>query len=78
MGQGYSHTILPAGPIDVPDLVDLTFEKVLGGARFLRTIRARQQKEIQEELEEGKGLGDMIMDQIWEVWHWRKKGDDDE
>lgn len=40
--------------------------------------KARQQKEIQEEIEEGKGLGDMIMDQIWEVWHWRRKTEDDE
>lgn len=40
--------------------------------------KVRQQKEIQDDIEEGKGLGDMIMDQIWEVWHWRKKGDDDE
>ena len=40
--------------------------------------KVQQQKEIEEDIEEGKGFGDMIMDQIWEVWHWRKKGEDDE
>ncbi|TKA76975.1 hypothetical protein B0A55_04906 [Friedmanniomyces simplex] len=44
MGQGYS-TTLPLGPsaIEVAELSDLTFEKPLGGARFLRTVRARHQ-----------------------------------
>lgn len=44
MGQGYS-VALPPGPgaIEGAELSDLTFEKPLGGARFLRTIRARQQ-----------------------------------
>ena len=42
MGQGYSLTTLPAGPsaIETPELADLTFEKALGGPRFLRTVRA--------------------------------------
>ncbi|KAK1092871.1 Serine/threonine-protein kinase [Friedmanniomyces endolithicus] len=44
MGQGYS-TSLPLGPsaVEVAELSDLTFEKPLGGARFLRTVRARHQ-----------------------------------
>ncbi|KAK3649135.1 Serine/threonine-protein kinase [Elasticomyces elasticus] len=44
MGQGYS-TTLPAGPsaIEVAELSDLTYEKSLGAARFLRTVRARHQ-----------------------------------
>jgi phosphoinositide-3-kinase, regulatory subunit 4 len=44
MGQGYS-TTLPLGPngIEAPEFADLTFEKSLGGARFLRTVRARHQ-----------------------------------
>jgi phosphoinositide-3-kinase, regulatory subunit 4 len=48
MGQGYSLNTLPAGPgaIETSDLSDLTFEKPLGGARFLRTIRARHQEGI--------------------------------
>ena len=45
MGQGFSLTTLSAGSagIDVPELSDLTYEKSLGSARFLKTIRARHQ-----------------------------------
>ncbi|KAK3111891.1 Serine/threonine-protein kinase [Teratosphaeriaceae sp. CCFEE 6253] len=44
MGQGYSTTV-PAGlsAVEVAELSDLTFEKPLGGARFLRTVRAWHQ-----------------------------------
>ena len=47
MGQGYSAT-LPPGPsaIEAAELSDLTFEKALGGARFLRTVRARHQNGV--------------------------------
>ena len=43
MGQGYSLTTLSAGSagIDVPELSDLTYEKSLGNARFMKCIRAR-------------------------------------
>ncbi len=43
MGQGYSLTTLSAGSagIDVPELVDLFYEKSLGDARFMKAIRAR-------------------------------------
>lgn len=43
MGQGYSSITLPSGPsaIETAELSDLSFEKPLGGARFLRTVRAR-------------------------------------
>jgi phosphoinositide-3-kinase, regulatory subunit 4 len=43
MGQGYSLTTLPAGSagIDVPEMSDLTYEKSLGNARFMKCIRAR-------------------------------------
>lgn len=45
MGQGFSVTTLSAGSagIDVPELSDLTYEKSLGTARFMKSIRARQQ-----------------------------------
>jgi phosphoinositide-3-kinase regulatory subunit 4 len=45
MGQGYSLTTLSAGSagIDVPELADLTYEKSLGSARFMKSIRARHQ-----------------------------------
>ncbi|KAH0569235.1 hypothetical protein GP486_000052 [Trichoglossum hirsutum] len=43
MGQGYSLTTLSAGSagIDVPELSDLTYERSLGTARFMKSIRAR-------------------------------------
>lgn len=45
MGQGYSLTTLSAGSagIDVPELSDLTYERSLGTARFMKSIRARHQ-----------------------------------
>ncbi|KAE8147277.1 hypothetical protein BDV25DRAFT_142918 [Aspergillus avenaceus] len=45
MGQGYSITTLSAGSagIDIPELSDLTYEKSMGGGRFMKSIRARQQ-----------------------------------
>lgn len=45
MGQGFSTTTLSSGSagIDVPELSDLTYEKSLGSARFIKTIRARHQ-----------------------------------
>ena len=44
MGQGYSITTLSAGAanIDVPELSDLSYEKSLGNARFMKTVRARR------------------------------------
>lgn len=43
MGQGYSITTLSAGSagIDVPELADLSYEKALGDARFMKAIRAK-------------------------------------
>ncbi|KAI9852318.1 MAG: Serine/threonine-protein kinase [Thelocarpon superellum] len=43
MGQGYSLTTLSAGSagIDAPELADLTYEKSMGAARFMKSIRAR-------------------------------------
>ena len=43
MGQGYSLTTLSAGSagIDVPELADLTYERSMGMARFMKSIRAR-------------------------------------
>ena len=45
MGQGYSLTTLPAGGgIDIPELSDLSHEKSLGDARFMKAIRARHKE----------------------------------
>lgn len=43
MGQGFSVTTPAAGAagIEVPELADLVYEKTLGSARFMKTIRAR-------------------------------------
>ncbi len=43
MGQGYSLTTPSAGSagIDVPELGDLIYEKSIGSARFMKSIRAR-------------------------------------
>ncbi|CAG8933461.1 unnamed protein product [Penicillium salamii] len=45
MGQGYSLTTLSAGSagIDVPELSDLVYERSMGGGRFMKSIRAKQQ-----------------------------------
>jgi phosphoinositide-3-kinase regulatory subunit 4 len=43
MGQGFSLAAPPAGAagIDVPELADLVYEKSMGTARFMKSIRAR-------------------------------------
>lgn len=43
MGQGLSVTTPSAGAagIDVPELADLIYEKAIGSARFMKSIRAR-------------------------------------
>lgn len=43
MGQGLSVTTPSAGAagIDVPELADLVYEKAIGSARFMKSIRAR-------------------------------------
>ncbi|KAK3111685.1 hypothetical protein LTR53_012817 [Teratosphaeriaceae sp. CCFEE 6253] len=40
--------------------------------------KAQREKEFQDDLDVGKGFGEMITDQIWEVWNWRKKTDDED
>lgn len=40
--------------------------------------KSEREKEIKEDIEEGKGFGDMIVDQIWEVWNWGKTNDDED
>lgn len=45
MGQTFSLATLSSGSagIDVPELSDLSYEKSLGTARFVKSIRARHQ-----------------------------------
>ncbi|KAK5118877.1 hypothetical protein LTR62_000087 [Meristemomyces frigidus] len=40
--------------------------------------KAQREREIQDDLDVGKGFGDMIADQIWEVWNWGKKSEEEE
>lgn len=43
MGQGFSVTTPSAGAagIDIPELADLVYEKTVGSARFMKSVRAR-------------------------------------
>lgn len=43
MGQGFSLATLSSGPagIDVPELSDLSYEKSIGQARLMKSVRAR-------------------------------------
>lgn len=40
--------------------------------------KAQRQKEIKEDVEEGKDVSDMIIDQVWEVWNQGKKNIDED
>lgn len=40
--------------------------------------KAQREKEIQDDLDVGKGFGEMITDQIWEVWNGGKKKEDED
>jgi phosphoinositide-3-kinase regulatory subunit 4 len=48
MGQGFSLATLPAGAagIDVPELADLIYEKSIGTARLMKSIRARHHEGV--------------------------------
>ena len=39
--------------------------------------KAKRDQREREALEEGRGYGGLIMDQIWEVWNWGKEKDED-
>lgn len=51
-------------------------EKVWLGGEGKDWKKKRDERE-KEALEEGKGYGGLIMDQIWEVWNWRKDKDEE-
>lgn len=54
-------------------------QKVWYGQEGENWKQKRDEKE-KKALEEGKGYGDLIIDQIWEVWNWGKteEGNEDE
>ncbi|TKX22060.1 hypothetical protein C1H76_5693 [Elsinoe australis] len=40
--------------------------------------KEKRDREIREKFEEGKGVGDVIWEQVWEVWNWGKtEGEED-
>jgi hypothetical protein len=39
--------------------------------------KERRLREEQEAIDQGKGYGSLIMDQLYEVWHWRKRGEEE-
>lgn len=51
---------------------------VVGEVEKVGGWREQREKEVEEALEEGKGIMDMVTDQIWEVWNWGKPKDEDE
>lgn len=61
-------------------------QKELAGRSFLEKAwygqepqqgwQAKREEEVQSKLAAGKGYGDIIMDQIWDVWSWGSKSDD--
>ncbi|EME85906.1 uncharacterized protein MYCFIDRAFT_39873 [Pseudocercospora fijiensis CIRAD86] len=40
--------------------------------------KAQRQREIKDDVEEGKSFSDMIVDQVWSVWNQGKKNEEDE
>nr|POF27609.1 hypothetical protein CFP56_73794 [Quercus suber] len=40
--------------------------------------KRKLEEEIKEDVAEGKGFGDMIYDQIYEVWNWGKRKEEDD
>ncbi|KAH0128795.1 hypothetical protein KCU66_g4696, partial [Aureobasidium melanogenum] len=47
-------------------------EQVYYGNEKPEGWRERRAQEDQKALAEGKGLSDIILDQIWDVWTWGK------
>lgn len=46
--------------------------KVWYGSEDRDGWKEKRDREVKEKFDEGKGIGDVIMDQIWEVWTWGK------
>ncbi|KAF1817401.1 phosphoinositide 3-kinase regulatory subunit 4 [Eremomyces bilateralis CBS 781.70] len=71
MGQGYSLTTLSAGSagIDVPELADLTYDKSLGNARFMKCIRARHRDGLAVAKVIMKPFADMKLDEYVRILH---------
>ena len=53
-------------------------DQVYYGSEKPEGWRERRAREDQEKLAQGKGYGDIILEQIWDVWTWGKTGDENE
>lgn len=51
-------------------------EKVWYGQEKKEGWEERRDREIQAKFKEGKGIGDVIAEQVWEVWNQEKGGED--
>jgi len=60
--------------MDDPELVRkfLSALKLMGMGDEEEGWKAKRDAKERQALEEGKGYGDLITDQIWEVWNWGK------
>ena len=61
-----------------PDMSSSVVEGVQAMQSQREAWKVQREKEIQDDLDVGKGFGEMISDQIWEVWNWGKKKDDED
>ncbi|KAG8630872.1 hypothetical protein KVT40_000012 [Elsinoe batatas] len=50
-------------------------EKVWYGEESKEGWAEKRDREIREKFEEGKGIGDVIWEQVWEVWNWGGMGE---
>lgn len=51
-------------------------EQVYYGNEKPEGWKERRLREDNEKLAQGKGYGDIILEQIWDVWNWGKTGDE--
>lgn len=70
-------------PINTPVKVEQEQSSVVGElqkeSRGMRdSWKTQRRKEIEQDVEEGKGFGDMIVDQIWHVWNQGKVDEEEE
>lgn len=66
-------------PVPQKDLVPekgSIVDQVYYGSEKPEGWRERRAREDQEKLAQGKGYGDIILEQIWDVWNWGKTGDE--
>lgn len=53
-------------------------DRVWYGEEERERWKEKRDREIREKFEEGKGVGDVIWEQVWEVWNWGKTEGEEE